>query len=357
MEPPTTVGSEAVTSQRRTTIDDVARRAGVSKGAVSFAVNGRSGVAPATRERILQAAADLNFRPSARGRALSSSRAFALGLVVARPARLLAADPFFPQFIAGIETELSGRGSSLVLQVVPDDPEVEAAGYRRLHAEGRVDGVFLTDLRSGDHRIALLASLGLPAVAVGQPQDLVPFPCVGVDDSAGVTAAVKHLVGLGHERIGHVGGPARYVHSISRRQAWRAAVRAAGLAPGPLVTGDWGAGSGAAATRRMLRLSTPPTAIVYANDLMATAGMGAARALGRHIPDDLSVVGFDDAPLSAHLQPALTTVTQDVESWGRTATRVLLELTEGSARSDGVLTPSRLVVRSSTSPPSDRASP
>src|SRR5262245_55220340 len=126
----------------RPTITDVARTAGVSKGAVSFALNGRPGVAGHTRRRILAAAAELGWTPSHRGRALSASRALAVGMVVARPAETLGADPFFPAFIAGIETVLAPLGQALVLQVVS---EGEHDSYRQLAADGRVDGVFLTD--------------------------------------------------------------------------------------------------------------------------------------------------------------------------------------------------------------------
>ncbi len=136
--------------RRGPTIADVARAAGVSKGTVSFALNDRPGVAPATKARILAAAEELGFRPSHRARALSASRAFALGLVVARPAELLGADPFFPAFIAGVETALAEAEHALLLRVVTGDWPDEAEAYRRLAQDGRVDGVFLSDLRTGE---------------------------------------------------------------------------------------------------------------------------------------------------------------------------------------------------------------
>src|SRR5829696_10406807 len=179
--------------RRGPTIVDVARRAGVSKGAVSFALNDRPGVAPETRDRILAAASDLGWQPSTRARALSRSRAFAVGLVMRRAPELLGADPFFPQFLAGVESVLAERGSALVLQVVGDDDEAEAASYRRLAGQGRVDGVFLNDMLVDDHRFGLLAGLGLPAVAVGRPTGPCPFPVVTVDDRQGVAGTVEHL--------------------------------------------------------------------------------------------------------------------------------------------------------------------
>jgi DNA-binding LacI/PurR family transcriptional regulator len=336
---------------RRPTILDVARRAGVSKGAVSFALNGRPGLAPATRERILVAARELDWQPSSRARALSHSRAFALGLVISRPPALLGADPFFAQFLAGIESTLAGQGMALLLQVVGGDATVEVASYRRLAAEDRVDGVFLTDLRVEDPRFALLVQLGLPAIAVGRPIGACPFPAVTVDDRTGVGEAVAHLLALGHTRIAYVGGTDGYVHAASRREAWRGALEAAGVAPGPDLVGDFTGRGGAAATRALLALPQRPTAVVYANDLMAVAGMSVALGQGLALPDDLSVVGFDDIPLAAHVAPALTTVRQDAEAWGHAAAQALLAKARGEAVDDLSLAPSQLVVRSSSSPP------
>ncbi|MHB8274195.1 MAG: LacI family DNA-binding transcriptional regulator, partial [Dermatophilaceae bacterium] len=187
----------------RPTITDVARVAGVSKGAVSFALNGKPGVAADTRERILAVARDLGWTPSLRGRALSVSRALAVGLVIARPPETLGADPFFSYFIAGIETVLSERGYALTLQVVGDERS-EHESYRRLAAIGRVDGVFLTDMRVDDLRPQLLDDLGLPTVVIGGALGNGPWPAVGIDDRPGIVAAVEHLVALGHRHIGHV---------------------------------------------------------------------------------------------------------------------------------------------------------
>ncbi|MGH3334250.1 MAG: LacI family DNA-binding transcriptional regulator, partial [Nocardioides sp.] len=189
----------------RPTINDVARASGVSKGAVSFAFNNRTGLAPDTRARILAVARDMGWTPSSRARALSVSRALAVGLVMARPPETLRADPFFPSFIAGVESELSRHGYALLLQVVPEH-EGEQQSYRRLSDEGRVDGVFVTDLHVDDQRPAILAELGLPAVIVGPALPEAFWPSVGVDDGPGIVAAVEHLLAQGHTRIAHVSG-------------------------------------------------------------------------------------------------------------------------------------------------------
>lgn len=337
--------------RRGPTIADVARAAGVSKGTVSFALNDRPGVAPATKERILAVAEELGFRPSHRARALSSSRAFALGLVVARPAELLGADPFFPAFIAGVETALSEAEHALVLRVVTGGWEAEAEAYRRLALDGRVDGVFLSDLRTGaDPRLRLVEGLRLPAVTLQLPDGPTPFPAVTLDESTGIHAVVEHLASLGHRRIAHVAGPQQFVHGSRRRRAWRQALTDLGLPAGPDVVGDFTAAGGAETTRRLLQSAEPPTAIVYANDLMAIAGITVAHELGLRIPDDLSVTGFDDTELAGHVHPPLTTVRMDALGMGRAAARLLLRLVESGSAEHAELPPSELVVRRSTAP-------
>lgn len=332
----------------RPSITDVAREAGVSKGAVSFALNNRPGVAPETRRRILEVADRLGWTPSPRARALAVSRALAVGLVVARPPDIFRADAFFPSFISGLETVLSEHGHALLLMVAEHDDDQT---YRTLAREGRVDGVFLTDLRVDDPRPALLAELGMPSVVVAPPQQGSELAPIGVDDAPGIRAAVEHLVGLGHTRIAHVSGPRTMVHAGSRRTAWVDALAAAGLPADHCVEGDFSARSGAEATHALLDLPVPPTAIVYANDLMATAGMSAAASRGLTVPRDLSITGFDDIEMSAHLQPPLTSVTTDVVAWGRASAARLLALIHGTELPEVDLAPARLVVRDSTAPP------
>lgn len=343
-----TLKSEA--RERRATIGDVAARAQVSKSAVSFVFNGRPGVGEAARTRILQAAEELDWRPDARARALSRSRAQALGLVIRRDPELISTDPFFPQFVAGVESGLSDEGYALVLQVVQGE-EAEQAAYMRFAHESRVDGVFLTDLRVDDERPAELARLGVPCLLVGPA---APGgggrPPIGLDDAAGVRRAVRHLSALGHRRIAHVAGAASYVHSEIRRRAWADEMAELGLDPGPIVVADFTGASGARATHELLDLADPPTAIVYANDLMAIAGMSAAMDRGIRVPADLSVVGFDDVPLAPYVVPPLTTVRQDVVAWGRVCARTLVAIVEAREPESVRLPPVEFVVRGSTGP-------
>jgi DNA-binding LacI/PurR family transcriptional regulator len=338
-----------VTKRARPTISEVAQAAGVSKGAVSLALNNRAGVADETRTRILEVSRSLGWTPNHRARALSTSRAYAVGLVIARPPETLGADPFFPAFIAGVERILTDRGRALVLQVVPNQ-RAETASYRRLAADGRVDGLFLLDLRIADRRIRLLKSLRLPVVTVGRPDVASPFPAVLVDDRQAIAETVTHLVELGHEHIAYVAGPNDFLHGATRRAAWEAALAANALPPGPCLVSDFSASDGASATRTLLNTDDPPTAIVYANDVMAIAGLTVARECGVDVPGELSITGFDDTELAAHVSPGLTSVRSDPFGWGRAAARTLLDLIDGKRAADVEMPPARLVIRASTAP-------
>jgi DNA-binding LacI/PurR family transcriptional regulator len=342
------------TTRRRATIADVASRAGVSPGAVSFALNDRPGVASETRERILAAAGELGWSPSHRGRSLSKAASFTVGLVLTRSADSVAADPFFPAFIAGVNTALAPQQQSLLFTVVPDHQE-ELRTYRRLAAEQRVDGVIVADLRIDDERPALLAELGLPAVTLGRPaRRAAGIGAVSVDDIAGMHEVVGQLLDLGHQDIAHVTGPKEYIHVQHRKDAWRSALTAAGAPAGRCRHTDFSARSGARATAELLRTGRRPTAITYTNDVMAIAGIATLHRHRLRVPKDVSVTGFDDTELARYVEPALTSVRTDVAGWGAQAAEALLALIGGGPPPDVQLPPTRMVSRASTARPTAR---
>lgn len=332
--------------RRRPTIDDVARDAGVSKGAVSLALNGRPGVSDATRVRIAASAEALGWRPSARAKALSESRALAIGLIVAGSPSQLASDPFFAALLAGVEAELATVGYALVLSVV-GDAAAEDETYRRLADDGRVDGVLLTDARVDDPRYALVAELGLEAVVLGHSDRISGLPGVAADERTALARAVEALVDLGHRHVGHVSGPVTVVDANERRDAWHEALAAVGLPAGPVVEGDFTGRGGARATRRLLKRRHRPTAILYANDLMAIAGLRVARELKLRVPRDVSVLGFGDIPLAEHVHPPLTTIRQDPVAAGAAAARLLLQRLRGDSAPAPELPAAVLVTRES----------
>jgi DNA-binding LacI/PurR family transcriptional regulator len=334
---------------RRTTISDIAERAGVSTGAVSYALNGQPGLSEHTRGRILAIADELGWRPSRAARALSASRSSACGLALARPARTLAYEPFFSKLLSGIEAELSACQIALMLQIV-EDVEAEAAALRRWWAERRVDGVLLVDLRVDDPRVPAVEHLRLPAVIVGGPGATGALPYFPGNDSGGVRQIVEHLVGLGHRRIDRVAGSSAFASTQVRTQVFDEAMAAAG-ATGRAVTTDYTSSAGARATHELLAGRPAPTAIVYDSDIMAVAGLGAAQEMGVAVPEDLSLVSFDDSILCEVMRPSLTACSRDIEAYGATAARALIALIEGRPLAKHEEQPSVLVPRASTAPP------
>lgn len=332
------------------TISDVAKRAGMSKTAVSFVFNDRPGISDESRRRILAAAEELGWQPDGRARALVRKRTGALGLIIRREPVLLTTDPFFPQFVAGVEIGLAEFDYALMLQVILDEKSEQKA-YTDFAREARVDGVFLVDLTVRDVRIPLVQALKLPAAILGPKSLEVPGTvAVEANDESGVRRAVHHLRSLGHTNIGHITGVPRYIHTQSRRQAWAETLEGAGLRPGPVITSDFTGVGGTKATHEMLDLPNPPTAIVYGNDLMAIAGISAASDRGLSVPRDLSIVGFDDVPLAPYVSPPLTTVRQDAVEWGQSAAINLIALVEGREPQWPSPPPAELIVRNTTGP-------
>jgi len=339
--------TEEAHRRRRPTIADVAKRAGVSPAAVSFAVNGRPGVGEDTRARILETAKELGWHPSASARALTEARARTIGLVLARQTEELEADSFFVRFLAGIERKLAAADYALLLHLVPvSGAEKTLGAYERLAAGGRVDGFLLTDPELEDPRLHLLEAAGLPVVVAGRLEPGSPFPWVETDHDTGMVEAVEHLVSLGHERIGFLGGGESYEHVQRRLRRWRESVEAAGLTPGPVVHA-----SGDSATAATAILDGRPTAVACTSDTLALALIAEARARGLAVPKDVSVTGFDDSVLAALSSPALTSVRVDYAEFGAAAAAALL------ARIDGdelpAYEPSRpvLEIRASTGEP------
>ena len=338
---------------RRPTIADIARRAGVSKGAVSYALNDRPGVSSHTRQRILAIAEEIGWRPNSAARALSGAAANAIGLAIHRPARILGIEPFFMELVSGMEAVLSAAGSALMLQVVTD-ADTELALYRRWWAERRIDGAIVTDLRADDPRVGLLEQLALPAVIVGGPTGVGSLPHVWADDAVTVTETVGYLVALGHKRIGRVAGLPELLHTRHRDAAFRAAGTTYAVDTSLVISTDYTGDEGAHATRAMLSTAARPTAIIYDNDIMAVAGLSVAHEMGLVVPRDLSIVGWDDSPLCQVVRPPLTAMTRDIPAYGARAAEVLLDVIAGTTgKARGVeVSHSRLTPRGSTAPPS-----
>jgi DNA-binding LacI/PurR family transcriptional regulator len=251
-----------------------------------------------------------------------------VGLVINRPGRLLGLEPFLIELMEGIEEVFSPLDRGLLFNIASSH-EQEIAIWRRWAEQGSVDAVVLLDLYPADDRLPVLAELGVPAAVLGGPRGELPFSNVYVDSVAGASQAVDALADLGHRRIAYVAGPHRLLHSQTRSEAFLTECAARGCT-GLLVEGDYYQTSGREATVELLGLADRPTAIFYDNVVMAVAGLGVLGDHGLSVPDDVSVMVWDDTALSRLTQPGLSVVAVDVHGLGVAVAQAVLEVLAGS---------------------------
>lgn len=274
----------------------------------------------------------------------------AVGLVLARPLRLLGIEPFFMEFIGGIDERLAERDLSVLLHVVTTHDD-EIATYRRWAAHHLVDAVTVVNRTDDDHRPAVLQELGLPAVLVGAPAEACDLPAVRTDDAGPMREAVAYLLGLGHRRIARVSGPANLLHTRARSAAMREV-----CAEAVILEGDYSEEAGAKLTAELLDREDRPTAILYDNDVMAVAGLAAAAERGVAVPDQLSLIAWDDSTLCRLAVPPLTTMSVDVHQFGRAVAESVLELVDGGPVAERWSPIAHLVERASTAAPAEPVS-
>ncbi|WP_336644502.1 LacI family DNA-binding transcriptional regulator [Microbacterium sp. USHLN186] len=308
---------------KRVTIADIARQAGVSPGAVSFALNGRPGVSEETRQRILAIADQHDWRPSSTARALVGARAGVIGFAVNRPARTLGTEAFFTDFIAGVQSSLATQRVGLQLVVVPTLEE-ELETYRRWRRANQVDGVLVLDPRVDDPRPGLLRSLGLPSITIGgQPSQGGEHATLWLDDSAAADTVFGYLAGLGHRRIVYVSGAAAHEHVRLRRGVLEG-LSARGV-HGEVFETDYSPNRVTAVMRALLSRAELPTAVVFDNDMMALAGLRVTQEMGVRVPAELSLASFDDSIVTGLVHPSITCLTRDTFLLGEHAADFLLE--------------------------------
>ncbi|MEU8512831.1 LacI family DNA-binding transcriptional regulator [Kitasatospora sp. NPDC048722] len=335
----------------RVTIRDVAARAGVSAGAVSLALNDRPGVSAVTRRRIAEAARELGWAPNLAARSLAQGdRVHTIGMALTRDAAGTVLDAVHMALIGGIESVLTERPCSLLLHIAPD-LDTEIALYKQWWQSGKVNGSVLVGVTSDDPRIEPVHRLGMPVVAVAPPQLSGPFPAVWHDDAMAMAEAVRYLSILGHRRIAHVSGPVTLGQSIVRAEAFAATAAELGLNGTRSAHTGLSAHEGARATRALLDRADRPTAIVYDNDLMAVAGLAMAGELGLRVPEDVSLVAWDDSDLCRITRPALSALSYDPFAFGAEVARCLLELLDDGRARSRVSDAPVLVPRGTTGPP------
>ena len=349
------------TRRPRVTSHMVAQRAGVSRTTVSFVLNARDAGIPAeTRARVLQAAAELGYVPSAAARTLASGRTRTLGFVVCDAHHLLT-DAFLPQAIFTLTQVAHERGFRVLVESI-DDPRRPHA-YLELVSAARIDGMVVMNPRADDAPLAELIASGYPVVTIGRPPGGRGHQ-LDVDNVAAERLATEHLLAAGRRRLAHLGyGAPGYTTVAQRLAGYREALEAHGrpFDTGLVAFGNYSAASGHSATLALLdRLGHRPGApapfdgLVCGNDTVALGALTALREHRLRVPDDVAVVGFDDIPIAAHACPPLTTVRSPLLAMGEAAGGLALDLIEHGARPACTRTlRATLVVRAScgTEPP------
>ncbi|MDR2252787.1 MAG: LacI family transcriptional regulator [Bifidobacteriaceae bacterium] len=324
---------------------DVARLAGVSHQTVSRVLNGFSWVSEPTRQRVLAAVDHLGYRRNMAARALASNRSNVIGVVVVNP------NLFGPSgALLAIEQAARKAGYWVSVASLPKvDADHMAASVDHFRDQG-VDGTVVIAPNQWALDASAKALGGCPAVMLtANPGGDHSFPTVDVDHELGARLAVQHLASLGHRDIAHFAGPSIEFHAQRRERGWRAALEELDLEPGPLLRGSWEAHSGYELARRLCEREAPlPTAVFVANDQAAIGALRGFAAAGLRVPEDISVVGFDDVPGVGQLRPPLSTVRQDLTELGGKAFDLLLGVIGGKEAGEHVALAPRLVVRESS---------
>lgn len=339
----------------KVTIEKVAERAGVSVATVSRALRGLPNVSPKTRERVVSVAAMLNYRPDPNAARLAAGRTRTVAVgVVAIPIW------YTGQVVSGIEAVLTSQGYDLTLLLIADDfVRSRAFGDVGGGVSKRADGAIIVDLVPTAPERSLLDEHRLPWVMVGA--DCPTIDSVMIDNAEGAASGTRHLIELGHTRIGLIaGGPAAFAASSlpQRRMGFLRALQEAGLRFDPKAerVGDFSALGGYRAMQALIALSDRPTAVLAMSDEMAMGAMRACKETGLDVPGDMSVVGFDDVDWAFAV--GLTTIRQDATELGAIAARLMIQRLEGESCDRQVVTvPTRLVKRDSTAPPTGGSSP
>ncbi|MBE8989687.1 LacI family DNA-binding transcriptional regulator [Nostoc sp. LEGE 12450] len=328
-------------NKRRISIEDIARRAGVSHSTVSRALRDNALISPKVREEIKQLAQEMNYVPNAIAQSLQNKRTNTIGVVVTS-----IADPFFAEVVDGIEQIARPAGLSVLLSASHRDLEQEMAAIDTFHRR-RVDGILVADSRISKQHIKQLTQIAVPTVLInGQTEDQCEiFHSVAIDDRLGARLATEHLISLGHTAIGYLGVSDRSRSNRQRLEGYQIALAEAGLPQNP----DWVAISDEYDTRisdvatgqNMLSklLTAEVTGIFCYNDMVAVGALLACQELGILVPRNLSLVGFDGIALGSYVTPTLTTVSQPMLEIGGYAMQMLIDLLADKAVENRVLSP------------------
>lgn len=331
------------------TLEEVAQLAGVSRSTVSRVINHSPHVSSDTRAKVWRAIEDSGYQPHAAARSLVTNRTRVISVIIPEAVNTLFSDPFFPLVLRGATDACNAHRYQLMLSLFTASAERQEM-YRRVLYSGLVDGVIVASSPLDDPLVPDLQEDQILFVSIGRhPDDGVHY--VDVDNVGGARMATEHLIRLGHRRVSTITGPLDTVAGQDRLRGYRQALegRHIPVEDALIVEGDFTEGSGRAAAQQLLSVS--PDAIFAASDVMAIGALRAARDAGLLIPHDIAVVGFDDVPAAAMVEPALTTVRQPIERLGSMAVEVLLDMLDNEQDAETathrIVLPTELVVRAS----------
>jgi LacI family transcriptional regulator len=316
---------------KRITSQDVANLAGVSRTTVSFVLNNAEGfqISEETRQKVLESAEQLGYVPDSAAQALASRRARAIGLVMTRSPHHIASDPFLPQILSGLLTVTKSQNLRLMIELV--EAEHQNRAYLELARAKRIDGMILLTPRMDDNALRMLEDAEIPTVLMGHLENS-NLHSVDVDNRAAAEQAVRHLVSLGHREIACItNAPASYTAAPQRAQGYQDALISAGVVPNPNLIryADFDPESGYDRMKSLLQSGEKFTAVFVASDNVAIGAKSAIREAGLRVPDDISMMGFDDIPWSKYSDPPLSTVHLPAESLAQQACALLLDLLQG----------------------------
>jgi len=336
----------------RVSIKDVAKAAGVSHSTVSRALSNSPLIPESTRRRIERIAQKMGYSPNAIARGLVMQRTHAIGVIVTT-----IEDPFVAEVVRGIEEIAADAGYRVFLGTSHNDPAREVNLVRALR-EWRVDGVIVASSRVGALYQPLLKEIDAPIILINNQKHQKPgtrrnarsddIRSVAVDDTKGGALATRYLISQGHRVIGYLGGPREHAANRNRLTGYRRALKAADISyePALVQSGSGRAESGEQSLAFFAR-SPVPTAIFCYNDITAIGALSALKRHGLRVPEDVSLVGFDDIPFAQYVDPPLTTIHQPKDEMGRLAMKMLIDLLDGKKVAD-VVVPGRLIEREST---------
>ena len=331
---------------QRLNLEEIGRRAGVSRSTVSRVVNGEPNVSPQTKKRVETIVAETGYRPHAGARSLASNSTGVLGLVIPSAVATLFDDPYFGRLVLGISGATNEIQMTLNLFLFGDQADDDAI-VERVVAPGLLDGVIVTATTMGNPLIEYLRGTDMPFVVVGRPDDATSVFSVDVDNRGGARNAASHLAGLGRRRLALISAPSNTTAGIDRRSGYLEGVAGAGLSlDGRIREGDWTENSGRGAMQELL--ADNPDGVFAASDRMAIGAVRAISDAGLNCPRDVAVVSFDGLLHPDLASPRLTSIAQPVREVGERAVRLLKSVVDHTATiPESVVYPTELVVRES----------